>query len=99
MIRQALSAAGIEADTFGTLSEAAYGVIAGRVLKPRRVKTIAPVGQALRHRHIADEFISGLVILLLQRQCLVIDETARTSEAAHIALLFTVGHQFVFVGL
>jgi len=43
--------------------------------------------------------LASLVALLLQRQRLVIDKSARTGKAAHIALLLAVWHQFVFVCL
>src|ERR1035437_8616378 len=53
----------------------------------------------LCHRHVANEFTASLIRGLLQRQCLVVDKPARTSEAAHVALLLTVGYEFVFEGL
>lgn len=57
------------------------------ILEPRRSMAIAPAGQVLRHCPIADEPVARLVILLLQCQRLVIDETTRSGEAAHLALL------------
>jgi hypothetical protein len=70
-----------------------------RVLQPRCVGTIAPPGQLLRHGDVADELAACLVIFFLQRQCLVVDEPARASETAHIALLLTIWHQFVLESL
>jgi hypothetical protein len=45
---------------------------------------------------IADENATCLVVGLLQRQCLVVDEPARTGEADHMAPLLAVGPKFVF---
>jgi putative transposase len=70
-----------------------------RVLAPRRVKAIAPSGKVFRHRPIAEKNVAGLVIGFLHRQRLVVDEPARSKEAAHGALLRAVWHQFVLVGL
>ena len=38
-------------------------------------------------------------LLLLQRQCFVEHEPTRADEAAHLALLLAIWHQFVFEGL
>ena len=71
----------------------------GCILEPGCLATIAPFGQALCHGEVANEFFTGLMIGLLQCQCLVKDETARTGKAAHGALLLTIGHEFVLEGL
>ena len=73
--------------------------VTGRILEPRRGRTIAPRRQELRHRDVADEAVPGFVVLFLHRQRLVIDEPARPGEAAHIARLIAIWHQFVFKGL
>ena len=57
---------------------------------------MTPLGQQLCHRHITDECATRLVVGLLQRQCLVVDEPARPGEAVHMAPLLAVGPQFVF---
>jgi hypothetical protein len=45
-------------------------------------KALAPIGQVLRHRHLANERVPGLVIFLLQRQCLVVDEPTQLGASA-----------------
>lgn len=71
----------------------------GRVLEPRCLRPVAPSRQVLCHGDIADEVAAGLVVSLLQRQRLVVDESARSGKAAHVALLFAGRLQFVFEGL
>jgi hypothetical protein len=70
-----------------------------RSLQPSRLCIAAPGCQLLGHRDIADELAACRVVLLLQRQRLVKHEPARTREAAHLALLLAIGHEFVLEGL
>ena len=70
-----------------------------RVLEPWCFKAIAPLGQALCHGYIADEFLTGFVIGLLQRQCVVVDESARLGKPAHVLLLLPIGNQLEFESL
>jgi hypothetical protein len=53
----------------------------------------------LRHPDVADKLATGLTVLLLERQSLVIDEPARARELAHLARLLASGHEFEFEGL
>ena len=71
----------------------------GSVGQPGRLWAVAPGGQVFGHGHIADELAARLVIGLLQRQGLVEDEPARARKPRHLALLRTIGHQFVLEGL
>lgn len=71
----------------------------GRRLPRGQKRTVAPVGQLLGHRHVADKRATGIAVSLLQRQSLVEHEPAGAGEAAHLALLFAGRHQFVFEGL
>jgi len=69
------------------------------ILEPRRFRTVAPLGEQLAQAGVAELLFTLLVAFLLQRECLVEHEPARPGEAAHIALLVAVRHQFVFEGL
>ena len=62
-----------------------------RIGEPACLGTIAPDREVLCHCHIADEFFARFVIGFLHRQPLVKHEPTRPREAAHEALLFTVG--------
>src|SRR5690606_18687513 len=70
-----------------------------RIGQPSRFCAVAPLGEHLTQPCVAQLLLSALVALFLQRQPLVVDETARTSEAAHLLLLLAVWSQFVFEGL
>ena len=61
------------------------------IFEPRRILAIAPTGQVLGHRHVADELVARLVVLFLHRQCLVKHEPARPCKAVHRPLLLAVG--------
>lgn len=67
--------------------------------KPRRLRAVAPLGEALLHRELADEFAARRVVFLLQRQPLVIDEPAGACELTHLARLFAGRHEFESKGL
>jgi hypothetical protein len=73
--------------------------VARSLLEPGCFAATAPVGQALGHGDIADELPAGFVVGLLQCQSLVVDKSARSGKAAHVALLRPVGHQLEFEGL
>src|SRR5690606_26595315 len=67
--------------------------------QPSRFRAVAPLGEHLAQPGVAQLLLSALVALFLQRQPLVVDEPARTGEAAHLPLLLAVWSQFVFEGL
>src|SRR6202790_2168644 len=69
-----------------------------RVLEPRGVRAVTPFGELLAQARVAKFLLGALVALFLQRQCLVKDEPARTSESAHVVRLLAGRHQFVFKG-
>src|SRR5690606_1726689 len=70
-----------------------------RIGQPSRFRAVAPLGEHLAQSCVAELFLALLVALFLQRQRLVVDEPARTGEAAHLPLLLAVWSQFVFEGL
>src|SRR5690606_22098864 len=71
----------------------------GCICQPCGFCAVAPRGEQLAKDRIAQLLFAVLVPFLLQRQRLVEDETARTSEAAHLPLLLAVWPKLVFVGL
>jgi hypothetical protein len=62
-------------------------------------RAIAPVGEQLAQTGVAELLLARFKALLLHGQSLVEHEPARSSEAAHVAMLLAVGHQFIFEGL
>ncbi len=68
--------------------------VTGCLCQPWCLRPIAPPGQQLGHGHVVDELQAGQVILFLQRQGFVVDEPASPGEAAHVALLLAIRHQF-----
>ncbi|OIQ82357.1 hypothetical protein GALL_358660 [mine drainage metagenome] len=71
----------------------------GRIRQPGCIGAVAPYGEFLAQPRVAELLLTALVEILLQSQGLVVDEAARTSEAAHQALLFAGLHQFKLEGL
>lgn len=67
----------------------------GGFFEPRCFNRVTPFGQALRHRHVADELTARFIVGLLQGQRMVINIPARSGEAAHLALLLAVGLEFI----
>lgn len=70
-----------------------------RIGQPCRVCAVAPLGEPLAQRGIAELVLALFAAPLLQRQRLVEHEPAGAGEAAHVALLRTVRHQLVLEGL
>ena len=71
-----------------------------RVHRPvRPIRAIAPLGKQLAQPGVAELLFALLITLLLQHQRLIEHEPAGAGEAAHLPLLPTVWHQFVFEGL
>ena len=70
-----------------------------RIGQPSRFRAVAPCREFLAQSSVAELLLPLLIAFLLQRQRLVEDEAAGASKAAHLALLFAVRHQFVFVCL
>lgn len=68
-----------------------------RLIEPPRFG--APLGYQFAQACVTKFFFARIKPRLLQRQCLVVNETARTRETAHVALLFAVRHEFEFEGL
>lgn len=62
--------------------------LAWRFVQPERFRPRLPFDERFAQCGIAELLFSSLVPLLLQRQCLVVDEPARTSEATHETLRF-----------
>lgn len=70
-----------------------------RIRQPSRFCVGPPLGEQLAQTRIAQRLLAALVTLFLQRQRLVVDEPARTREAAHLPFLLAVGPKFVLEGL
>lgn len=58
-----------------------------------------PGRELLAQPGITELGFAPLITLFLQRQGLVVDEPARSREAAHLPLLLAVWHQFVLESL
>ncbi len=65
----------------------------------RQLSAVAPCREFLAQPGVAQLRLTALVAFLLQSQGLVEYEPTRPREAAHVALLFAVRHEFVFEGL
>ena len=66
-----------------------------RLFQPWRFWGIKPFSQLFSHRYIADEFISLLVVFLLNRQGFIEYKSTGARGSAHIALLPAIGLQFI----
>ncbi|MDN0083311.1 hypothetical protein QU487_11190 [Crenobacter sp. SG2305] len=69
------------------------------VFQPWCLVAVAPRGDQLAQPTIGKFLLALLIACLLQRQYLIEHEPARAGEAAQIALLLAVRHQFEFKGL
>src|SRR5882724_404741 len=70
-----------------------------RIPEPRCLRTVAPLGEQLAQPCIAHFPLAALIARFLQRQRLVVDESAGTGEAAHVAFLRPVGLQLALESL
>ena len=66
--------------------------------QPRRLGTVTPFREGFAQARIPELLLALVVPFLLHRQSLVEYETDRSREAAHVALLFAIGHEFELVG-
>ncbi len=69
--------------------------LAWRFVQPERLRLCLPLGEHLAQSAVAKLLLTALVTLFLEVQRLVVDEAARTGEAAHEAILLAAWHQFV----
>ena len=71
----------------------------GSLGEPRRLRAVAPRGEELAERGVAQVLLTPPTPLFLEREGLVVDEAAGTGEAAHEPALCNRWHQLVLEGL